>query len=102
VIAVASPWSHRGQKGPLIGRDGAKERRAIGFATEGFAKLTGDIRVGPQFVQGFLHTRAHSVRFVQGLFGLALKRAKIAFPVQAKTQGSIEHCRNVQPNRVGR
>ena len=56
----------------------------------------GDIRVGPQFAQRLLHTRPHGLGFAQGLLDLALKRAKIAFPVQAEVQRSVEHCRDVQ------
>src|SRR6202453_4555974 len=64
------------EQGPLIARNGSEQCRAIWLAAKGCTKLTGDIRVGPQFVQRFLHTRPHSVRFVQGLLDLAFKRAK--------------------------
>src|ERR1700722_891301 len=40
----------RREDGPLIGCDGLDESRAVGLATKGLTKLTGDIRVGLQLV----------------------------------------------------
>jgi hypothetical protein len=47
----------RRKKSTLIGRDRAEESRDIRLAAKGFAKLTRDIRVGPQFVQRFVEAR---------------------------------------------
>jgi hypothetical protein len=77
----------RREEGPLIGSDGAKESLAVGLPVISFAKLTGDIRIGPQFAQRLLHARPHDLGFAQALLDLALKRTKIAFPVQAEVQG---------------
>ena len=85
------------EEGPLVGRDGVDKSRAIQLAAKGFAKLTSDIRVGPQSSHRFLHARSHDLRFAQVLLDLVFKRANIAFPVEAEVRRGIEHGRDVQP-----